>query len=334
MTAQFKKALVTGGAGFIGSHLVDALLAGDCHVAVLDNLTGGKLSNLNHVQDKIHFYKNDIREPGALLDAAQGCDVVFHLAAVVSVQQTIDNPIESTMINDIGTLNVLEAARKANAKRVVLASSCAVYGDDPRLPKEETMIPKPCSPYAVHKLSAEHYARIYYELHGLETVSLRFFNVFGPRQDPSSPYSGVISIFMKNAASNRIPVIYGDGNQSRDFVYVNDIVKANLLAADRDNLGGKIVNVGSGSFVRINRLWDLISSLNGHPSEPKYRPARPGDILHSVANIESAKALLNFRTEITLETGLERTLNWYRNQEESSEVTRQNANNGSQTATD
>lgn len=334
MTAQFKKALVTGGAGFIGSHLVDALLAGDCHVAVLDNLTGGKLSNLNHVQDKIHFYNNDIREPGALLDAAQGCDVVFHLAAVVSVQQTIDNPIESTMINDIGTLNVLEAARKANAKRVVLASSCAVYGDDPRLPKEETMIPKPCSPYAVHKLSAEHYARIYYELHGLETVSLRFFNVFGPRQDPSSPYSGVISIFMKNAVSNRIPVIYGDGNQSRDFVYVNDIVKANLLAADRDNLGGKIVNVGSGGFVRINRLWDLISSLNGHPSEPKYGPARPGDILHSVANIESAKALLNFRTEVTLETGLERTLNWYRNQEESSEVTRQKANNGSQTATD
>ncbi|MGD8283509.1 MAG: SDR family oxidoreductase [Desulfobacterales bacterium] len=314
MTAQFKKALVTGGAGFIGSHLVDALLAGDCQVAVLDNLSSGKLSNLNHVQDKIRFYKNDIKEPGALEDAAKGCDVIFHLAAVVSVQQTIDHPLESTMVNDIGTLNVLEAARKANVKRVVLASSCAVYGDDPRLPKEESMIPKPCSPYAVHKLSAEHYARIYDELHGLETVSLRFFNVFGPRQDPSSPYSGVISIFMNKAVSNQIPVIYGDGNQSRDFVYVKDVVKANLLAAERDNIGGKIFNVGTGSFVRINRLWELISSLNGQPSEPRHGPARPGDILHSVANIESAKALLKFRTEVTLEAGLERTLNWYRNQ--------------------
>jgi len=322
MTAQIKKALVTGGAGFIGSHLVDALLAGNCHVAVLDNLTSGKPSNLNHVKGKIHFFKNDIREPRALEDAAQGCDVIFHLAAVVSVQHTINNPIESTMINDIGTLNVFEAARKAQVKRVVLASSCAVYGDDPRLPKEETMIPKPCSPYAVHKLSAEHYARVYYELHGLETVSLRFFNVFGPRQDPSSPYSGVISIFMKKAVSNQLPVIYGDGNQSRDFVYVNDVVRANLLAADHDNLGGKIVNVGTGSFVRINRLWELISSLSGQPSEPIYGPARPGDILHSVANIESAKALLGFRSEVTLEAGLERTLNWYRNQEVSSEDTR------------
>jgi nucleoside-diphosphate-sugar epimerase len=312
MQIDFKNALVTGGAGFIGSHLVDALVSAGCKVTVLDNLSTGNLLNLGPLTDQITFYKNDIRQLEMLEKAAEGCDVIFHLAAVVAVQQTISNPVESTMINDIGTLNVLEAARAKNVRRVVLASSCAVYGDDPRLPKLETMTPRPASPYAVHKLSAEHYARVYFELFGLETVSLRFFNVYGPRQDPSSPYSGVISIFMAKAASNQVPVIYGDGNQSRDFVYVKDVVKANLLAAGADNLAGNVLNIGSGSYVLINRLWELIASLGGQRLAPKYEPARNGDILHSVAGMELTRSILNFKNDFTLEQGLEMTFDWYK----------------------
>jgi UDP-glucose 4-epimerase len=314
MQTDFKNALVTGGAGFIGSHLVDALLSAGCKVTVLDNLSTGNLLNLEPVMDNITFYENDIRELEMLEKAAKGCDVIFHLAAVVAVQETISNPVESTMVNDIGTINVLEAARAKNVRRVVLASSCAVYGDDPRLPKKETMTPRPASPYAVHKLSAEHYARVYFDLFGLETVSLRFFNVYGPRQDPSSPYSGVISIFMAKAASNQVPVIYGDGNQSRDFVYVKDVVKANLLAAGTDNLAGNVLNIGSGSYVLINRLWELIASLGEQSSVPRYKPGRNGDILHSVAGMELAKSILHFKNDFTLEQGLELTFDWYREQ--------------------
>jgi UDP-glucose 4-epimerase len=314
MHIDFNQALVTGGAGFIGSHLVEALLSGGCQVRVLDNISTGHLHNLAPVLDHITFYKNDIREPEALEEAAEGCDVIFHLAAVVAVQETISNPIESAMINDIGTINVLEAARAGNVRRVVLASSCAVYGDDPRLPKKETMTPRPASPYAVHKLSAEHYARVYFDLFGLETVSLRFFNVYGPRQDPSSPYSGVISKFMANAVSNQVPVIYGDGNQSRDFVYVKDVVMANLLAAGTDNLEGSVLNVGSGSDVLINRLWELIAGLGGQRLAPRYEPARNGDILHSLAGMELTQSVLNFKNDFTLEQGLKTTFGWYRDQ--------------------
>jgi UDP-glucose 4-epimerase len=315
MKIDFKKALVTGGAGFIGSHLVEALSDAGCEVAVLDNLSGGKLSNLEPMQADISFYENDIRQLEALIAAAKGCDVIFHLAAVVAVQQTIEKPLESTMINDIGTLNVLEAARKTNVPRVVLASSCAVYGDDPRLPKDESMTPLPSSPYAVHKLSAEHYLRIYGELFGLKNASLRFFNVFGPRQDPSSPYSGVISIFMSKAALHQAPLIYGDGNQTRDFVFVKDVVRALLLAAQTDQKTGAVYNIGSGSRLTINRLWELIAALSGEQSEPVYKPARAGDILHSVGKIDKARSMLDFKNDFSMEQGLELTLEWYRSAE-------------------
>ncbi len=314
MQIDFNHALVTGGAGFIGSHLVEALLSAGCKVTVLDNLSTGNLLNLKPVKDRITFYQNDIRELDMLEKAAQGCDVIFHLAAVVAVQQTVGNPVESTMINEIGTINVLEAARAKKVRRLVFASSCAVYGDDPRLPKKESMMPRPASPYAVHKLSAEHYARVYFDLFGLETVSLRFFNVYGPRQDPSSPYSGVISIFMAKAVSNQVPVIYGDGNQSRDFVYVKDVVKAILLAATTDNLAGNALNIGTGSYVLINRLWELIASLSGRHLAPRHEPARSGDILHSVAGMELAQSILNFKNDFTLEKGLEMTFDWYQGQ--------------------
>ena len=312
MSINFKKALVTGGAGFIGSHLVEALSAAGCEVAVLDNLSGGKLSNLPPAQRGISVFEDDIRQQGPLEQATAGCDVIFHLAAVVAVQQTIAEPLESTMVNDIGTLNVLEAARKMNVRRVVLASSCAVYGDDPRLPKDESMMPLPASPYAVHKLSAEHYFRVYGELFGLQTASLRFFNVYGPRQDPSSPYSGVISIFMSKAAASEVPVIFGDGNQTRDFVYVKDVVQALLLAAKDNRKPGDVFNIGSGSRVTINRLWELIASLSGLQLAPVYKPARVGDILHSLGNIDKAHRHLYFNNEFSLEQGLKLTLEWYR----------------------
>ena len=314
MKVEFNKALVTGGAGFIGSHLVEALVSAGCRVAVLDNLSSGSLSNLEPVKDQIDFHENDIRQLEVLTDVTQGCDVIFHLAAVVAVQQTIQDPVESAMVNDIGTINVLEAGRRCGVRRFVLASSCAVYGDDPRLPKDETMPAVPASPYAVHKLAGEHQVRVYSELFGLKTASLRFFNVFGPRQNPSSPYSGVISIFMTRAVADQAPVIYGDGRQSRDFVYVKDVVKALMLAAGSNDAAAGPINIGTGSAVTINRLWDLIASLADRHATPVYVPARAGDILHSLACIERAEAILGYKPEFSLEEGLAATLEWYRGQ--------------------
>ena len=314
MKVEFNKALVTGGAGFIGSHLVEALVSAGCRVAVLDNLSSGSLSNLEPVKDQIDFHENDIRQLEVLTDVTQGCDVIFHLAAVVAVQQTIQDPVESAMVNDIGTINVLEAGRRCGVRRFVLASSCAVYGDDPRLPKDETMPAVPASPYAVHKLAGEHQVRVYSELFGLKTASLRFFNVFGPRQNPSSPYSGVISIFMTRAVADQAPVIYGDGRQSRDFVYVKDVVKALMLAAGSNDAAAGPINIGTGSAVTINLLWDLIASLADRHATPVYVPARAGDILHSLACIERAEAILGYKPEFSLEEGLAATLEWYRGQ--------------------
>jgi UDP-glucose 4-epimerase len=306
------RALVTGGAGFIGSHLVDALVAEGWQVVVLDNLSTGNEINLASVMDDITFIKGDIKDRQILEKAAEDCSVIFHLAAVVSVPQTIDHPVESAMTNDLGTLYVLEVARKKNIKRVVFSSSCAVYGDDPQLPKKETMNLKPSSPYALQKMTAEHYMRLGYELYGLGAVSLRYFNVYGPRQDPSSPYSGVISIFMKMAVERKSPVIYGDGNQSRDFIYVTDVVKANLRAAASDQAQGQIVNIGTGNSVRINQLWDMICALNGLTIKPQYQTSRPGDIYASVADVEYAKSLLGFEHDHSFENGLELTYTWYK----------------------
>jgi len=311
MKLKFNKALVTGGAGFIGSHLVDALVSEDCDVTVLDNLSTGNLLNLKHIKNRITFYEGDIRDQEILVKASKDCDIIFHQAAVVSVPQTVENPVDSAMVNDIGTLFVLEAARKNNVKRVVLASSCAVYGDDPDLPKRENMNPKPQSPYAVQKLTGEFYAGLYFELYNLETVCMRYFNVYGPRQDPSSPYSGVISIFMTKAFDSNSPVIYGDGNQYRDFIFVKDVVTANLLAANGNEAKGKIFNIGTGRYISVNELWEKISRLSGHNIEPKYEQARSGDILESVANIDHAQKTLGFEPEYSFEKGLEITFNYY-----------------------
>ena len=314
MKLPFKSALVTGGAGFIGSHLVEALISAGCRVAVLDNLSTGNLENLKHLTGKFSLFQDDIRNQKALYAAAEGCQVIFHLAAVVSVPQTIENPIESAAINEMGSLSVFEAAREKKVQRVVFSSSCAVYGDDPRLPKLENMAPNPLSPYAVQKLAAEYYAQMFYDLYGLETAVLRYFNVYGPRQDPSSPYSGVISIFMTKALLNESAVIYGDGNQSRDFIYVQDVVQANLLAATARDVGGQVINIGSGQSVRVNDLWQVICTLSGRNREPQYDCKRPGDIVASLADVKRAKELLDFECKTSFKAGLQLTFEWYRSQ--------------------
>jgi len=272
MEQRMDRVLVTGGAGFIGSHLTEALVSRGVDVAVLDDLSTGDLGNLSAVADRVAFYRGDIRDGDILAKAIENRDVVFHLAAKASVSQSVKNPVDTAMINDIGTLNVLEAARRGGVHRVILSSSCAVYGDSPELPKHEAMEPMPLSPYALQKLVGEGYARLYHDLHQLETVCLRYFNVYGPRQDPSSDYSGVISLFMTRAISGEPPVIYGDGRQYRDFIFVGDVVACNLLAADAPEAWGKVFNVGTGSFVRVSELWEKISRLSGTLINPRLAP--------------------------------------------------------------
>ena len=306
-----KRILVTGGAGFIGSHLVDELLARNCVVSVLDNLSTGKLANLSHIADAITFREGDIRDLDTVMSAARNCNIIFHQAAVVSVPRTVSAPVDSALVNEMGTLNVLEAARVNHVDRVLLASSCAVYGDDPHLPKTEDLIPKPQSPYAVQKLAGEYYAGLYNDLYGIKTASLRYFNVYGPRQDPSSPYSGVISIFMRKAAAKERPIIHGDGNQFRDFIFVKDIVRANLLAAGLDNPAGRIFNVGTGEYISINRLWEMTRKISNLDLDPIYEPSRPGDIRESLADIKRAKISLGFKPEYSFFDGLKKTFDWY-----------------------
>ncbi len=312
MSIPFKTALVTGGAGFIGSHLVEALLAGGCRVTVLDDLSSGNERNLPASAGGLRFIRGDIRDRRAVADAVADCEAVFHLAAVVSVPKTTQDPVGSADVNETGSLNVFDAARRAGARRLVFASSSAVYGDDPRLPKREDMAPKPLTPYAVQKLAVEYHARVYSGLYGLPSVSLRFFNVFGPRQDPSSPYSGVISIFMTQALTAGVPVIYGDGRQSRDFVFVGDVVQALIRAANSQGGSGKVFNVGTGRSVTISALWEVVAALSASSAKPVHAPARPGDVPHSVAAIDAARTDLGFVPQVSFEKGLELTIAWYR----------------------
>lgn len=314
MSLGFNKVLVTGGAGFIGSHITQSLAEEGCAVTVLDNLASGHIENLDPVKEKIRFIQGDITDLARVMDAVRGCEVVFHQAAVVSVTQTVDDPVGSALVNDLGTLKVLEAARLAGVRRVVLASSSAVYGDAPQLPKKETMPLAPLSPYALQKLTNEWQAALYSKLYGLQTVCLRYFNVFGPRQDPSSPYSGVISIFMARAVDGLAPTLYGDGSQTRDFVFVKDVVRANLLAACRSEAAGRIFNIGTQQATEIGALWQKVARLADNPAVAGYGPPRVGDILHSLADIEKARDLLGFLPATLLDDGLGQTLAWYRQQ--------------------
>lgn len=299
------KFVITGGAGFIGSNLAEAL-AQENVVVVIDDLSTGKEENLAGLD--VHFIKGSITDPELLKEAFQGADCVFHQAAIASVKKSVENPSRTNMVGIDGTLNVLVAARDAGVRRVVQASSAAVYGSSPELPKREDMMPDPQSPYAVTKLANEHYARVFQELYGLEAVSLRYFNVFGPKQDPTSEYSGVISRFICALLNNELPVIYGDGEQTRDFVYVADVVKANLMAC-RSATGG--YNIACQKSISLNTLAEVMGGILGKKVHPRYELPRAGDIRHSLADISRAKGI-GYYPDYSLEDGLIETIQWFR----------------------
>jgi len=298
-----KYALVTGGAGFIGSHIVDRLVADGCRVRILDDFSTGHRENLAAAGD-IEIVEGDVGDPDTVAAAVENVDVVFHEAAIASVPKTIVDPLGSQRINYQGTLNVLEAARHASVKRVVFASSAAIYGDDPRLPKTEDMTPKPQSPYAVDKLASEYACLTYFHLYGLETVCLRYFNVYGPRQDPSSPYSGVISVFADRLRKGVQPVIYGDGEQTRDFIYISDIVGANIHAASVSAAAGGVFNVATGEKVTLNELFRVMADICGEDLKPVHDQPRSGDIRHSLAAIEKGAIALRLEPCVRLDEGL------------------------------
>lgn len=305
--------VVTGGAGFIGSAITRRLLAeGASRVVVIDNLLSGSEGNLEDIRSRIDFQRVDIRHYEEIAPIIQGAAVVFHEAAIPSVPRSIDDPVPSHDVNANGTFNVLRAAKEGQVGRVVYAASSSAYGDTEVLPKVEDMIPQPKSPYALQKLLGEYYCNIFTGVYGLETVSLRYFNVYGPRQDPSSPYSGVLSLFMTAALSRTAPTIYGDGEQSRDFTYVEDVAELNLKAARAKGVVGKVYNGGNGGRITLNQSWALLQKLEGIDIPAVYGPGRAGDVRDSQADTTLAVQDLGHAPRYSFEEGLRLTLEWYR----------------------
>src|SRR3954447_25090807 len=302
------KALVTGGAGVIGSHIVERLLAAGQDVRVLDNLSTGHRSNLSRVSGEVELLTRDLRDLPSVQQAMRGCSAVVHLAALPSVPRSIHDAAATHHANATGTLNVLLAARDAGVSRVVFASSSSVYGAAAGLPKRESLTPLPISPYAVSKLAAEHYCRSFFEVFGLETVALRYFNVFGPRQDSQSVYAAVIPRFIQAYRDGTPPVIFGDGEQSRDFTYVDNVAEANLAALGKEGIGGRVYNVACGTRVTLNELAARIRPATGATVPPVYRAARPGDVRHSHADVSRARQELGYEPVVSLDEGLRRTV--------------------------
>ncbi len=305
------KILVTGGAGFIGSNIIEELLKRNFSVRVLDNISTGKRENLKDFVNDIEIIEGDIRSYHVVNRAMKNIEVVLHQAALPSVPRSIYDPITTNEVNVGGTLNVLYAAKENKVRRVVFASSLSVYGDNPELPKHEGMIPNPLSPYAVSKLAGEKYCQVFSKLYGLETVIFRYFNVFGPRQDPDSQYSAVIPKFIKAMLNNERPIIYGDGTQSRDFTYVANVVEANILAATNPIDSGLVMNCACNGNISLNKLVGELNKLLGKNLEPIYDKPRPGDIKHSYADISLISAKLNYLPRISFTKGLELTLTSY-----------------------
>jgi len=306
--------LVTGGAGFIGSNIVEELVRRGERVRVLDDLSTGKRGNMVSFLEHVEFVEGDLRDPPTVRRAVEGVDTILHQAALPSVQRSLDNPLATHAVNVTGTLNLLLAAREAGIKRVVYAASSSVYGDSPTLPKQEDMIPRPKSPYAVSKLAGEQYCRAFTEVYGLETVCLRYFNVFGPRQDPGSQYSGVIPLFITAMLRGESPTVHGDGLQSRDFSYIANVVQANLLAVIAPDVGGRVFNIACG---KRYTLLDMIAALNdilGTQIEPVHVAPRTGDVRHSLADISAAQESLGYRALVDFYDGLRQTVAWYRDQ--------------------
>lgn len=306
------RCVVTGGAGFIGSALVRALLAQGCRVDVLDNLSTGSLDNLEEVANDITVHEFDLRDYDNVARVVDGADLVFHLGALPSVPKSILEPVPSHEVNIDGTFNVLRAAMEGKAGRVIYAASSSAYGDTDVLPKVETMAPKPKSPYALQKLVGEYYCEIFSQCYGLQTVSLRFFNVYGPRQDPTSVYSGVLSIFLSCLIERRSPTINGDGEQSRDFTYVEDVVGLLLKASQAEGVSGKVFNAGNGNRYTLNYTWQLLQKIEGIDLPPRYGPPRSGDVRDSQADTSLAIRELGHKPQFTFERGLRLTLDWYR----------------------
>jgi nucleoside-diphosphate-sugar epimerase len=304
--------LVTGGAGFIGSNTVDELVRRGHSVVVLDDLSAGKEENLAEVRNKITFIKGSITDIEMIRKAIFEADFVIHLAARTSVPRSMKDPVETNRINIDGTLNVLVAARDAKVKRVVFAASSSAYGETPTLPKTENMPPMPISPYGVTKYVGELYAQTFGRCFGLENVCLRYFNIFGPRQDPSSPYSGVMAKFCTAFLEETEPVIFGDGSQSRDFTYVDNAVQANLLACEAPNVSGKVFNVGTGLRISLNDIVESLGKISGKPLAARYDPPRDGDIRDSQADITRAREFLGYEPQVFFDEGLGRTFEWYR----------------------
>jgi len=306
--------LITGIGGFIGSSLARELLQRGEQVRGVDNFSTGRRENIAQILSQIDFQEADLLDLDAMKLACAGTDYIFHQAAIPSVPKSVLDPIGSNRANVDGTVNVLVAAREANVKRVIYAASSSAYGDTPTLPKHERMTPDPISPYAVAKLASERYMISFYRCYGLETVALRYFNIFGPRQDPSSPYSGVLAKFITQMLSGEQPTIFGDGEQSRDFTYIDNAVEANLLAckAPAEQVAGKVFNVATGRRITLNQTFKLLQKLTSYSGSPIYAAERGGDIKHSLADISSAEEHLGYKPKVEFEEGLRRTVDWYR----------------------
>ncbi len=306
------KYLVTGGAGFIGSNIAEGLVRRGDRVVVLDNLSTGYEKNIAHIRKDIEFIKGDVRDPETVRRALDGVEFVFHEAALASVPRSIVDPVLTTDVNVRGTLTMLEEARRAHVRRFVYAASSSAYGDTETLPKVESMRPKPLSPYAASKLAGEYYCSVYATVYGLSTIALRYFNIFGPRQDPKSQYAAVIPIFVAHLLAGTRPTIYGDGEQSRDFTFIENVVEANLLAAACDKARGQVVNIACGERYTLNELFGRVRAFAGRHVEPEYAAPRPGDVRDSMADITAARELIGYRVRVGFEEGLRRTVAWYR----------------------
>jgi nucleoside-diphosphate-sugar epimerase len=305
--------LVTGGAGFIGSHIASALSVNGARVRVLDDLTTGHRENIEEIGGDVDFIEGSVADQELLPKVLEGVEVVFHEAAIPSVPRSVEEPRQTHVASVDGTFSLLLAARDQKVRRVVYAASSSAYGDQPTLPKSEEMRPDPLSPYAVAKLVGEYYCRAFTRVYGLETVSLRYFNVFGPRQDPGSQYSGVVSRFISSLCSDERPVIYGDGEQSRDFTYIDNVVAANVSASEAPKASGNIINVANGERVTLNQLLEELKRLTGKPDvTAEYREARLGDVRHSLADVSMARELLGYESRVGLREGLQRTIDWWK----------------------
>ncbi len=304
--------LVTGGAGFIGSHVVDEIVRRGHQAVVLDDLSAGKEENLAGVRGQIDFRRGSITDLATAQSAARNADYVIHLAARTSVPRSVADPLETNRVNIDGTLNVLVAARDAKARRFVYAASSSAYGETPTLPKSETMPPEPISPYGVTKFVGELYAQVFGRAYGLENVSLRYFNVFGPRQDPTSQYSGVLARFALALLESKPPVVYGDGEQSRDFTYIDNLVDQTLRACEAPHASGMVFNGGTGARITLNQVLKLLEKITGQKIQAKYEPPRTGDIRHSQADISRARQVLGYEPRVDFEEGLRRTWEWYK----------------------